>query len=54
MLTELSDEQLREAARKEKNEYQKQWARKHPERVKKYAEEYWTRRALRKIENESE
>lgn len=36
---------LSEKARKLKNEYQKNWKRKNPDKVKKYIANYWERKA---------
>jgi DNA-binding NarL/FixJ family response regulator len=38
-------ETLSEKARKLKNEYQKNWKRKNPDKVKKYIANYWERKA---------
>ncbi len=38
-------ETLSEKARKLKNEYQNNWSRKNPDKVKKYIANYWERKA---------
>lgn len=38
-------ETLSEKARKLKNEYQKNWKRKNPDKVKKYFTDYWEKKA---------
>ena len=35
---------LLEKARQAKNEYQRQWRKKNPEKVKQYQESYWIRK----------
>ena len=33
----------------ERREYQKQWRQKNPDRVKKHTDDYWKRRAEKKL-----
>lgn len=43
-----------EIARKKRNEYQREWRKKNPDKVKAQAERYWARKAEKDMLNESE
>lgn len=48
--TNISDKELKELARKKRNEYMRSWKRKNPDKVKEYQNNYWERQALKDLE----
>lgn len=46
----ISEEELTELARQKRNEYQRDWKRKNPEKVKQYKENYWKNQVLKDLE----
>ena len=47
-MSDKLNEQQREAARQEHNQYNREWRKAHPERVKRYNETYFYRLSLRR------
>jgi Skp family chaperone for outer membrane proteins len=47
-------EQLSDAARKARNEYNRQWRKAHPDKVREYRRNSWERRAAREAAESSE
>ena len=48
----LTDEQIHELAKKIRREYQREWRKKNPDKVKEYNQRYWRRRALRELKED--
>ena len=48
----LSDKELKELARKKRNEYMQNWRKNNPDKIKKHQETYWERVALKELEQE--
>ena len=46
-MTEL---ELKEAVRRTRNAYNREWARKNPEKVRAKQQRYWERKALRELQ----
>lgn len=42
----MTEEELKELARKKKNEYQRKWRAKNKDKVKQYNKNYWKRKVL--------
>ena len=53
-MKKLTDEQLQELAKKIRREYQREWRKKNPDKVKEYNQSYWRRRALRELKEQQE
>ncbi len=50
--TDLTPQQLRTLMLKEKADYQRAWSRANREKVRKYQRDYWTRKALKALEQQ--
>jgi len=50
----MTEAELKELARQEKNRYHKEWRMKNPDKVRARNEKYWERRALRLAEHHKE
>ena len=48
-MNNLTDKQLEELAKEKQREYQREWRKKNPDKVKEYNKSYWERRALREL-----
>ena len=48
----LSDKELKELARKKRNEYMQNWRKNNPDKIKKHQETYWEKVALKELEQE--
>jgi hypothetical protein len=48
----MDDKRLEAAAQEEKREYFRQWRRNNPDKVKKHNENYWCKRAEKRLEAE--
>lgn len=46
----MDDKKLEAAAREEKREYFRQWRRNNPDKVRKHNENYWRKRAEKRLE----
>jgi hypothetical protein len=46
----MDDRKLEAAAREEKREYFRQWRRNNPDKVRKHNENYWRKRAEKRLE----
>lgn len=44
----MTDKEIREAIAEEKRKYHKQWRDKNRDKIKKYNENYWKKKALEK------
>ena len=49
----MDDKKLEVAAQEEKREYFRQWRKNNPDRVKKHNENYWRKRAEKRLETEA-
>jgi hypothetical protein len=49
----MDDRKLEAAAREEKREYFRQWRRNNPDKVRKHNENYWLKRAEKRLEAEA-
>jgi uncharacterized short protein YbdD (DUF466 family) len=48
----MEDKKLEAAVQEEKREYFRQWRRNNPDKVKKHNENYWRKRAEKRLETE--
>jgi len=48
----MSEEQIMELVRQEKNRYAKEWRRKNPDKVAANNRRYWQRKAFERLEKE--
>jgi uncharacterized short protein YbdD (DUF466 family) len=48
----MEDKKLEAAVQEEKREYFRQWRRNNPDKVKKHNENYWRKRAEKRLEIE--
>ena len=51
---EISEKELKERAREEKNKYYREYRRKNKDKIKKHQEDYWERKALEKLKANKE
>ena len=49
----MDDKKLEAVAQEEKREYFRQWRKNNPDKVKKHNENYWRKRAEKRIEAEA-
>jgi hypothetical protein len=49
---DLTPQELRALILKEKADYQRAWSRANREKVRKYQRDYWTRKALKALEQQ--
>jgi hypothetical protein len=49
---DLTPQELRALVLKEKADYQRAWSRANREKVRKYQRDYWTRKALKALEQQ--
>jgi len=49
----MDDKKLEAVAQEEKGEYFRQWRKNNPDRVKKHNENYWRKRAEKRLEAEA-
>lgn len=45
---------MNEAAKKARREYQRQWNKKNPEKLKQYREKYWSKKAAQAAEEQEQ
>ncbi len=45
-MKKLTDEQIQELSRKIQREYQREWRKKNPDKIKEYNQRYWRKKAL--------
>ena len=45
-MNNLTDKQLEELAKEKQREYQREWRKKNPDKVKEYNQRYWRKKAL--------
>ncbi len=50
----MTEQQMQDKARQERNSYQRQWRARNKERVKAINARYWAKRARQKIEEEAQ
>ena len=50
----MTDEELKEKSRQERNAYFREYRRKHPEQTRRIRERYWEKRALKREGDENE
>lgn len=48
-MNNLTDKEIQELAREKQREYQREWRKRNPEKIKEYNQRYWIRRALREL-----
>ena len=48
-MKKLTDEQIQELAKELQREYLREWRRNNPDKVRKYNQSYWRRRAIREL-----
>ncbi len=48
-MNNLTDKEMQELAREKQREYQREWRKRNPEKIKEYNQRYWIRRALREL-----
>jgi uncharacterized short protein YbdD (DUF466 family) len=51
-VTKVDDKRLEAAVKEEKREYFRQWRKNNPDKVKQYYENYWCKRARKRLESE--
>lgn len=51
-MNRFNEEELKEIARKKRNEYMRKWRKKNKDKVKQYNKNYWKKQALKDIEKE--
>ena len=49
----MDDKKLEAAAQKEKREYIRRWRKNNPDKVKRHNENYWRKRAEKRLEAEA-
>ena len=45
-MNNLTDKEIQELAREKQREYQREWRKKNPDKVKEYNKRYWRKKAL--------
>ncbi len=48
-MNNLTDKEIQELAREKQREYQREWRRNNPDKVREYNQSYWRRRAIREL-----
>ena len=48
----MDDKRVEAAVKEEKREYFRQWRKNNPDKVKQYYENYWCKRARKRLESE--
>lgn len=52
-MNNMTEKDIKEMARKKKNEYQRKWRKNNPEKVREHQNNYWERLALKEMEGKA-